>query len=80
MAQINACDGCGMPEGDTPLEKFGITQTREYCVDCVPVVESYLRERDEIHDRAAALFRGEYNDLWTWWKKQRPNGTLPDFR
>jgi hypothetical protein len=80
MAQINACDGCGAPEGEEALESFGISEVKEYCPDCAAIVTRFLEERDEIHDRAAALFRAEYNELWTSWKKQRPNGTLPDFR
>jgi hypothetical protein len=82
MAQVIACDGCiGTIQSDAaPFTTYGVAEVKQYCPDCAPLVDRYLKERDEIHENAARQFNEDLEALWAAWKHDRPNGTLPDFR
>ncbi len=81
MAHVTSCDGCGQIEGDgVTLERYGITEARDYCQACEPLVKRYLDERDELHENLAEEFRNDHQALIQAWNADRPNGQLPDFR
>lgn len=79
MGQATVCDGCGISE-TIRFTAYGITDSRDYCPDCVILVERFLDERDELHERLATEFRDAMQALLHAWSVDRPKGRLPDFR
>lgn len=80
MALRIICDG-GCGAATVNPDEFairGIAIKRQYCPNCLPVIDDYLKARSDIHTQAAKLFTDEMTAMRTAYQDQFPNGKLPD--
>lgn len=80
MALRIICDGgCGAnTENPEEFGIRGIAIKRQYCPDCLPVIDAYLKARNDLHTEAAKLFTNGMTTMRTAFQEQFPNGKLPD--
>jgi hypothetical protein len=52
-SSVYVCQGgCGRLEEDlTKLESRGFVSPKLYCVACIPMIDQYLQERDDLHTK-----------------------------
>jgi len=78
MARETLCDGCRAPDADGNFVRFGIMVPLDYCTKCAPIVEKYLGDRDELHERVAVKWETESKALREALVAAHPGFGLPD--
>lgn len=63
MALKRYCDGCGEPEGSTPLKLVGTIVPREYCPACTARALEYMGHRNKAHERAVEKWLEKHNAI-----------------
>lgn len=77
MAITYTCDGCEKAGEKTDLESRGIAQTKDYCANCVVIIDEFLAERDELHDAVQKHWNTGLKKLQKKYHKEF-KGQLPD--
>ena len=75
MAVKFCCDGCGKSIEKPQVR--GTVRSCHYCDGCSPVIDAYLKSRDELHTEIANDFRDRLAALKSEYMKLI-DGTLPD--
>lgn len=80
MSQTFECDGgCGFTSSNAKdLNVVGFVVEKEYCSECVPIVQLYLADRDKLHDDLAKSWKIKLDRLKAKTRKLLLNGSLPD--
>lgn len=79
MIQIG-CDGCGHTSSNKDdFKVVGFVQPMHYCKEkCVPVVEEYLKGRDNAHTATVVYWNKNNKKNIAKFQKQHPNFKFPD--
>lgn len=77
MAASFSCDGCGK-RLNGGHKKLGFVLRRDYCEACMDAAETFLKERDAIHDAAALVWTQGNADLLAKFREAHPEFRLPD--
>ena len=71
------CDGCGK-RGEERMTRIGMLDAKDYCDACAAVVDTYMRDRDKLHEKVIAEWSRGAAELREAVASGHPSMTLPD--
>lgn len=65
MAKTMVCDGCKAVQepGAKGWGTVGVVVTPDYCPDCLAVANTYIAQRDKLHDDVQKTYRDGMKEL-----------------
>ncbi len=74
------CDGgCGAStENSKDFEERGLEDKKQYCKDCIKVIDTFIDERNKIHDKIQDIWKTDTKKLIEKFYKENPDAKLPD--
>lgn len=80
MIKIGCDGGCGRSSSDPKdFVIAGFLEQKHYCKEqCAPVLEAFVKARNDAHDATVIYFRKKYDQTVKKFQKQNPSFSFPD--